>query len=154
MFREMRRKEKLADTKEAYEILKRCNYGILSVIGDEGYPYGIPINYAVNDNEIIMHSALEGHKIDAIKNNDKVSFTVVSFEKLVPEKFTTKFESVVVFGKARFEEERKEEYLMELIDAHHSDYKDVGRKYVEKSAYETAVIVIEIEHITGKLGNK
>ena len=84
MFREMRRKKQQLSLEECQEILNNEVRGVLSVNGDNGYPFGIPINYkySTTENKIYFHGAKKGHKIDAIKMNDKVSFTV--FEKGIP----------------------------------------------------------------------
>ena len=76
MFREMKRKERQLSAELTEKILNKCTSGVLSVIGDDGYPYGVPVSYAYSDGKIFFHCAKEGHKVDAIKNNPKVSFTV------------------------------------------------------------------------------
>lgn len=84
MFRQMRRwKQQLTDA-QTKEILKKTRRGVLSVIGDDDYPYGIPINYYYDedDNAIYFHSAKEGHKIDAIIRSNKVAFTIMNNEWL------------------------------------------------------------------------
>ncbi|GAA0178813.1 hypothetical protein SH2C18_18010 [Clostridium sediminicola] len=98
MFLEMRRKEKQISLAESQEILKKGEYGVLSTISLNGYPYGTPLNYVYSDGCIYFHSAEDGQKIQNINHNCKVSFSVVGDVKLVPEKFSTKYESVIVFG--------------------------------------------------------
>ena len=106
MFREMRRKKQQLSFEECQEILNNEVRGVLSVIGDNGYPYGIPINYkySTTENKIYFHGAKKGHKIDAIKMNDKVSFTV--FEKGIPveSKRGLDVRSVIIFGRITFVE--------------------------------------------------
>ena len=63
---------------ETVAILSSGTYGVLSVIGDNGYPYGVPVNYVYRDGHIYLHAALSGHKVDAMRKNDKVSFTIVA----------------------------------------------------------------------------
>src|SRR6056297_1130907 len=100
MFRKMRRNDKKMDQNKALEILKNGEYGVLSTIGKNEYCYGVPLNYVYENNSIYFHSAKEGHKIDNLKLHQKVSFCVVKNQKPIPEKLTTKYESIVVFGKA------------------------------------------------------
>ena len=81
MFREMRRKLQLLDEKESIALLERGTAGVLALSGDEGYPYAVPISYVYNDSKIFFHSAVSGHKIDAIKNSDKASFCVIAQDR-------------------------------------------------------------------------
>ena len=93
-------------------MLRSKDFGVLSVCGDDGYPYGVPINYVYDEGKIYFHStSAESHKIDAIRKNEKVSFTIVTEYELIPEKLDTMYTSVVVFGRARVinsKEETKE----------------------------------------------
>ena len=84
MFRKMRRFKQQISDEQSKELLKKTKRGILSLAGDEGYPYGIPINfyYDEEDHAIYFHSAKEGHKIDAIARNDKVCFTVMNNDRI------------------------------------------------------------------------
>ena len=108
MFREMKRKERQLSAELTEKILNKCTSGVLSVIGDDGYPYGVPVSYAYSDGKIFFHCAKEGHKVDAIKNNPKVSFTVIAQDDVVPEAYGTDFASVIAFGKASFVEDPEE----------------------------------------------
>ncbi len=101
MFREMRRKDKQLPEKEAIEILHSEEEGILATVGKEGYPYAVPLNYAYHENSIFFHCALSGHKIDNMDYNSKVSFCVIRDTRVIPEEFSTKFQSVVLFGTAQ-----------------------------------------------------
>ncbi|MBP3901898.1 MAG: pyridoxamine 5'-phosphate oxidase family protein, partial [Blautia sp.] len=78
MFREMMRIKQQLSQEECIEILKKEPRGVLSVLGDDGYPYGMPINqyYCEEDGKIYFHSGKKGHKVDAIKRCDKASFCV------------------------------------------------------------------------------
>ncbi|MBQ7499720.1 MAG: pyridoxamine 5'-phosphate oxidase family protein, partial [Clostridia bacterium] len=76
MFREMRRFKQKLDDKDCVNVLKTQFRGVLSMIGDNGYPYGIPMDhwYSEKDNTIYFHCAKTGHKLDAISACDKVSY--------------------------------------------------------------------------------
>lgn len=108
MFREMRRKKQQIPDNEAIAILENSKVGILAVNGDNGYPYTVPLNYMFYNGKIYFHGASEGHKFDSIKNNSKVSFCVISQDKIIPEKYTTAYESVVVFGNAKIMDDKEE----------------------------------------------
>lgn len=98
MFRMMRRGEKAVDVAEAEELLRSQDYGIVSVLGDNGYPYGVPVNYVYDGGKIYFHStSAESHKLDAIRKHEKVSFTIVADSQVVPEKLETRYTSVIVF---------------------------------------------------------
>lgn len=152
MFREMRRAEKLIDREESMDILKKGSYGVMGLYGLEGYPYCVPVNYSIMENKIIVHGAISGHKTEAVKNNEKVSFTVVSKEEIIEKKFTAAYESVMAFGRARIlcDEEEKKAALFTLIEKYSPNYLEGGRKYIDAAFGKTALIEIEIEHLTGK----
>lgn len=96
MFRKMRRFKQQLSNDEALEILKNCKSGVLAVSGDDGYPYTVPLNFVYKDGKIYFHCAKNGHKLDAIKQNKKVSFCVIEKDEVDSEKLTTLFRSVVV----------------------------------------------------------
>ena len=99
MFRKMRRHDRDMIFNDTIELLKNGQYGVLSISGDEGYPYGIPLNYVYDEGQIYFHSALEGHKIDGINRNNKVSFCIVGEVETIPNKFSTRYRSVIAIGK-------------------------------------------------------
>lgn len=101
MFRKMRRNRQELSVEECLAILERGTCGVLAVSGDEGYPYAVPISYVYDNEKIYFHSAVSGHKIDALSRNDKVSFCVVDQDRIVPEEYTTCFRSVIAFGTLR-----------------------------------------------------
>lgn len=152
MFREMRRKDKMKSREEAVQILTECTNGVLSVIGDEGYPYGVPVSYVYKDEKIYFHCASVGHKLDAIKAEPKVSFTVVGADNVAPEEFTTSYKSVVCFGKASIadSDEAKMGALNIIREKYSGDFPEEGAAYIEKFWDKTTVVIIEIEHMTGK----
>ena len=89
MFREMRRFKQLLPQETAIEILNRNTSGTLALIGDNDYPYAVPISYVYIDGKLYFHSAKSGHKIDAIIKHEKASFCVIDQDHIVPEKYTT-----------------------------------------------------------------
>lgn len=152
MFREMRRKDKIKTQEETIQILNECTNGVLAVIGDDGYPYGVPVSYIYNDGKIYFHCAGEGHKLDAIKAEPKVSFTVVGADNIAPDKFTTAYKSVIAFGKASIidTDEEKMAALNLIREKYSGNFPKEGAAYIEKFWDKTTVVVIEIEHMTGK----
>ena len=152
MFREMRRKKCELKSETAEKILREGSYGVLALTGDDGYNYAVPINYALDDNKIYFHSALSGHKIDAIKNNSKVSFCVVDRHDVVPNEFTTYFSSVIAFGKIRISNDDAEKtHALELLADKYCLNADKNLREKEISRINAVqILILEIEHISGK----
>lgn len=152
MFREMRRQDKLKTNEETVQMLNECTNGVLSVIGDDGYPYGVPVSYVHNGGKIYFHCASAGHKLDAIKAEPKVSFTIIGADNIVPEKFTTSYKSVICFGKAAIvdNDEEKMKALNIIREKYSEDFPVEGKTYIEEFWDKTTVVVIDVEHMTGK----
>ena len=108
MFRELRRKKQLLSEQETLRVLEEGKTGIVGVLGDDGYPYTVPINYVSLEDKIYFHSAKKGHKVDAIAKEPKVSMTVVEKDDVVSREFTTYFRSIQLFGKAYVVEDEAE----------------------------------------------
>lgn len=104
MFRDMRRGRQLLSREDTVDVMNRCTNGVLACLGDEGYPYAVPLSYVYFQDRIYFHSAKAGHKIDAITKNAKVSFAVIDEDTIVSKEYTTYFRSVLAFGKARIVE--------------------------------------------------
>lgn len=151
MFRELRKKERELNSIDTIEILKNCEYGILSTVGENGYAYGVPVSYIYMNNAIYFHCAIEGNKLDNIINNNKVSFCVVGKTSVMPQKFSTKYESVITFGRAAevFDNE-KNDALLEILNKYSPEYIEKGKEYIKSSDSKVKVIKISIEHISGK----
>lgn len=136
---------------EAMAILGQAEYGVLSTIDTDGYPYGVPLHYIVLDDAVYLHCALEGHIIDSISANNRVCFTVVGYLESLPSTFTANYESVIVFGKAHFiEGPEKIEMLKELIRKYSPEFYDKGLKVIDSFKDKCSVMRIDAEHITGK----
>ena len=152
MFREMRRKKCVLKTETAEKILREGSYGVLALTGDDGYNYAVPINYALDDGKIYFHSALSGHKIDAIKNNCKVSFCVVDKHEVISEEFTTYFSSVIAFGKIRISNDDAEKtHALELLADKYCLNADKNLREKEISRINAVkILILEIEHLSGK----
>lgn len=152
MFRKMRRAGQELSQEECERMLAEGTEGVLAVLGDDGYPYTVPLNYLYEDGKIYFHSALEGHKVDAMKACDKVSFCVIGARDIVPEELTTYFRSVVAFGRARLLTGDSE--IKKAAWALGEKYLKNNPARIERSV-KTApsrmgAYVIEIEHMTGK----
>ena len=107
-FRVMRRMQQQLSEEESISILRKSTAGTLALLGDNDYPYAVPISYVYADGKLYFHSALSGHKVDAIRKCDKASFCVIEQDEVHPEKFTTFFRSVIAFGRIHIIENEAE----------------------------------------------
>lgn len=149
--RDIRRKDRATGTREATELLANGEYGVLSTAGEDGQPYCVPMSYAYKDNCLYFHCALNGHKIENIAYNPRVSFCVVGKTKVLPEKFATEYESAVAFGTAS-EVMGDERYgaLLLLLEKYSPEFIEEGKKYIGEKDHATRVFKIAIDHISGK----
>jgi nitroimidazol reductase NimA-like FMN-containing flavoprotein (pyridoxamine 5'-phosphate oxidase superfamily) len=157
MFREMRRFKQQISNEECIQILKEQPRGVLSVLGDDDYPYGMPINHFYNeaDGKIYFHGGMAGHKIDAIRRHDKVSFCVYDEGYRREGEWALNIRSVIVFGRVEFVEDK--EKLLEIARLLSYKFTD-DEEYIEHelvhSGPGTLMFAIVPEHITGKLVNE
>jgi uncharacterized protein len=152
MFREMRRKKQLLPEAETTAMLESCTSGVLAVHGDDDYPYAVPLSFAYEDGKLFFHSAVAGHKLDALEHSDKASFCVIAADDIVPSKFTTHFRSVVVFGRASVvaDDAEKRHALRLLAEKYSPDYLDTADSEIDGDWKRVCVIELAIEHMTGK----
>jgi uncharacterized protein len=151
MFKEMRRVERKLATEKALEILEKGEYGVLSTIGENGYPYGVPLNYVFNDRVIYFHCAQTGNKLENIQFNNKVSFCVVTYAKVQPEKFVSQYESAIVFGKTEaVNGEEKERAMVEFIRKYCKDNFQEATDHIHQFFKSVKVVKLMIDHVTGK----
>ena len=150
MFRELKRKNKALTNEECENILRTANTGVLALHGDDDYPYAVPLNFIYEDNKIYFHCASEGHKIDSIKRNPKASFCVVSKDTVIPEKLTTKYESIIVFGRVHIIEDEEEK--LNAIKKLSFKYAPHENSDAEIKKYWNALTMLQfnVEHISGK----
>lgn len=149
----VRRQDRLLNEAEAKRLLQQGEYGVLSMQTFEGGAYGIPLNYAWDGHSYIyLHCAPEGHKLKYIANNDRVSFCVVGHTRVIPDKFTTAYESIVLSCAAQLvtDDEVRMKALELLLDKYSPNDKIVGMQYARQSFNITAVIRLEINQWSGK----
>lgn len=152
MNREMQKKDRQVSTQRAIEMLTESTEGTLAMHGDDGYPYSLPMNYIYMNDAIYMHSSDTGYKIDALKANAKVGFSVIVRSQIAPELFTTKYESVVATGNLEFVEDAEErQQVMETIVSRFSPgLEEGGMKFIKAAIHRTAILKINIREIKGK----
>ncbi len=151
MFAEMRRKDRALEQDEAEKLLTEGEYGILTVNGRNGYPHPVPMSYAFKDGVIWLHGAREGSKVDDIRVDARVSFTVVGATEVLPEKFSTNYRSVICYGEAvEVTGNEAEQALLALIEKYSPGFESEGRAYIGRAAAITMVLRLDIRHMTGK----
>ncbi|MBQ9942743.1 MAG: pyridoxamine 5'-phosphate oxidase family protein [Clostridia bacterium] len=157
MFREMLRKKQALSLDECKEILKTETRGVLSVMGENGYPYGMPMNHFYNEGDgcIYFHCGKAGHRLDALKENDKVSFCVYDQGFRRENEWAWNVKSVIIFG--RMEVLSDTALIMDICEKLSYKFTD-DTAYIEKELKEstknTLLLRLTPEHISGKLVNE
>ena len=153
MFREMRRKGQALPDEACKEILEKAPHGVLAVSGDGGWPYAVPLSFVYSAGTVYFHCACEGHKLDAVRRDARASFCVVDSDEVVAEEYTTYYRSVIAFGRVSelTGEEEKIAAMKLLADKYAPDNTaERFRQSIDRSLPRTAVLVLTIEHMTGK----
>lgn len=150
----MRRFKQALSQIENISILKQKNHGILALCDKNFLPYTIPLNYVYLNNKIYFHCAKVGRKIDIIHQNDKASFCIINQDTIIPEKFTTAYSSIIIFGtiKEITSQNDKQTILEEFIRKFSVNYFIEGLKEIQTYINQTCILELNIEEITGKEG--
>ena len=132
--------------------MKNATAGTLALLGDNDYPYAVPISYVYHERKLYFHSALAGHKVDAIRNCDKASFCVIDKDDVQPEKYTTFFRSVIAFGRIHIIGDDTEKLAMArmLGNRYNPNNDESLQKEIESGLSRMLMICFDIEHLTGK----
>ena len=155
MFRKMRRFKQLISEEECIRILKEQPRGVLSMIGDDGYPYGIPLDHWYSGNKLYFHGAKVGHKMDAITAFDKVSYCVMDEGFRRDGEWALNIKSVVVFGRIRVvEDEAKKREICTNLVRKFTDDEEYLQKELTNAFSRVNCLELTIEHMTGKLVNE
>ena len=151
-FREMRRNRQQLSEEESISILRKSTAGTVALLGDNDYPYAVPISYVYADGRLYFHSALSGHKVDAIRKCDKASVCVIEQDEVHPEKYTTFFHSVIAFGRIHIVEDEAEklESARMLGNRYNPNQEEALQKELENGLSRMLMIRFDIEHLTGK----
>lgn len=152
MFRAMRRKKQQLPEPLAKQMLFDASTAVLAVRGDGGYPYAVPVNFVFDGRSVYFHCAKEGHKLDAIRNDSRVSLCVVDTAEVAPKDFATHYKSAIAFGKAaEVTDEDEKRSAMQLLNQKYSPGLETeGNVRIQREWNILCVIKIEIEHLSGK----
>ncbi|MDE6777694.1 MAG: pyridoxamine 5'-phosphate oxidase family protein [Oscillospiraceae bacterium] len=154
MFRKMRRNQQEVSQQECIAVLKTEKRGVLAVLGDNNYPYAVPMNfyYDEQENKIYLHSAKSGHKLDAIQNCDKVCFTTWNQGIKKQDDWAFYVTSVIIMGKAELihDENLKMKQVKNLGLKYYPSEQEV-QEVMRKHISNVQLIAISIDNMTGKL---
>jgi len=151
--KDVRRQDRLLDEQQAYRLLTDSEYGILSMAGDDGGAYAVPVNYVWNGTgAIYFHCATEGRKLRCIDKCNRVTFSIVGRTKVISDKFTTEYESIFLECKAyrNLADHERMKALELILEKYSPADKTAGMEYAEKSAGNTEVVRLDIDQWSGK----
>ena len=148
----MRRKRQQLSNEESIGLLQEATAGTLALLGDGGYPYAVPLSYVYADGHLYFHSALSGHKVDAIRNYAKASFCVIAQDQVKPQEYTTYFRSVIAFGNIHIVEDPEEKLaIARLLGNRYNPHQDEAlQRELEHGLSRMLALRFDIEHLTGK----
>ncbi len=152
MFRDIRRTDRQVSEREARAILARSEHGVLATVGPDGWPYAVALNHVLSGDHLYIHSASEGHKLDNIAHEERVSYCAVASAKVLPEKLSTLYESAVVFGRAHVvaDPAEKRDALELLIRRYFGNVSPDAEDAMRNWFPRTTVVRVDVERITGK----
>ena len=153
MIRGMRRKNQELPAEAVEDIMQNETSGVLAVLGDDGYPYAVPMSYVYTGGAVYFHSAKEGNKVDAVKRDHKASFCVVAQDEVIPERFTTHYMSVMAFGDIDIvTDEAERRNASELLAAKYNPCATEEERdaEIDGGLPRMEIIKLTVEHITGK----
>ncbi len=157
MFREMNRKKQQLSNEDCIQLLKSEPRGVLSLMGDDGYPYGLPIDHWYNDADgcLYFHCGKRGYKIDAIRSCDKASFCVMDQGFRREGEWALNIKSVIVFGRIQILEDQAQAIdITRQLSFKYTDDADFIEREIRKSGKNVLVFRLTPQHITGKLVNE
>lgn len=152
--RKIRRQNRVLDQARAEQLLTSGEYGLLAMVNIDGGGYGLPFSYVYNPQRrcIYIHCAPQGHKIENLIADNRVTFTVVGATQIIPDKFTTAYSSVMVFGHISLDipENERLSALRELVIKYSPGFEERAEKYIAGSFSRTAVLRLDINDMSAK----
>ena len=151
--REIRRQDRVLEQEVAQELIATAEYGVLSMANIDGGGYGIPMSYAISESgDIYFHCAPEGHKLENLAADNRVTFTIIGNTEIIPEKFTTLYNSVLIYGHIESEltVEEREKALWLIVKKYSPEHMHVAEKYIKGSFHRTNILKLKVHHYTAK----
>ena len=148
----MRRRERELTSAEAWALFAQAEFGVLATVGYDGWPYAVPVNHVLVDGALFLHSATEGHKLDNLAGDARVSYCVVTQAEVLPEELSTRYQSAIVFGRAVqvHDQAARVAALQAIGQRFAAQHPEKVREEIAKNLARVTVFRIEIERITGK----
>jgi nitroimidazol reductase NimA-like FMN-containing flavoprotein (pyridoxamine 5'-phosphate oxidase superfamily) len=153
----MRRRDRELSEAEALAILAKSEFGVLATVGQDGWPYAVPVNHvlvegALANGSLLIHCATAGHKLDNLAVNARVSYCVVTQAEVLPEELATRYESAIAFGRAvRLEAEVDRRAALQAFGLRYAaQHPGRVQEEIEKDLFRTVVLRIDLERVTGK----
>lgn len=148
----MRRSDRKQDEAFARKVLTDAEYGVLSLVDQQGKPYAVPLSFVLSDDIIYIHGATEGAKLRILEQNTNAVFTCVGRTNILPEQFSTEYESAIAYGLASIvtDIQEKRRALLLLAMKYSPEFDIQAKAYVDRALDHTAVIAISIESLTAK----
>lgn len=134
------------------DVVERGTSGVLALIDADGEPYAVPLSYAYRDGKFYFHSALSGHKVDAVEHCARASFCIVDRDEVVPSHYNTHYRSVIAFGEIRIltADAERLEALRLIGDRYYPDHEEALQQEIGKFFDKACVMEMTVERITGK----
>lgn len=153
MIHDMRRINREVGEAEARAIMARADHGFLATVGEDGWPYAVPVNHVLDGDTLYFHCALSGHKLDNLGREPRVAYSAVASEQVVPESVTTHYESAIAFGRAEIVTDAAEKRrALELLGRRFCPgFEAEVEREIRHDGPKTHVVRIRIERLTGKV---
>lgn len=157
MFRKVRKIKNELDEKTTKEVLEKAPRGVLALNGDDGYPYGLPLNfyYDEDNNALYFHGTKTGYKIDCIEKSPKASFTAILEEGVSDDGWSKNVSSVVAYG--LLEEIEDSDFARDALEKLAQKYypsEDLIEKNIKANFINTKMLAFHISYMTGKRVNE
>lgn len=149
-----RMKEHPLAEKDIAELLATETVGRLSTLGQDGFPYTVPVHFIWLDGQVYIHGLAAGEKLRNIRANPHVCFEVDRMQGLIhapePCDTNTAYQSVIIRGTAREVDATPEKIaaLNAIVNKYTPQHEDGA--YPDRMLKMTAVIAIAGERCTGK----
>lgn len=151
MFRPMRRGKQALDEAACVRLLETAPRGVLSVHGEDGYPYGLPMNFVYAEGKLYFHCAKEGHKLDALRADDRASFCALSDAQPEPDAWWYHFQSVILFGRVRrLQDPAEVERAARLLGGKYFPTQELLEEELAGALDRVCMLELTVEHMTGK----
>jgi nitroimidazol reductase NimA-like FMN-containing flavoprotein (pyridoxamine 5'-phosphate oxidase superfamily) len=150
----MRRKDLEMSREETFALIDGNEYATLCLVDPDGRPYGVPLDYVRNGDDLYFHGAKEGRKVDAMRDNPRGCAVIVGKTAVVPEKFGRKYQSAIVEGSIELIDDPviKRQVMTWVVESRSPGYREKGQTVIERMLDRVLVYKLHMEGVTGKHG--